>query len=48
MVTLKVGGVEEKTNVRISRRPRKEVQVYAQAIELDNCFLVQFENSKLK
>ena len=35
MVTLKVGGVEEKTNVRISRRPRKEVQVYAQDMVLE-------------
>ena len=41
MVTLKVGGVEEKTNVRISRRPRKEVQVCAQAMVLDKYFLSQ-------
>ena len=39
VVTLKVGGVEEKKNVRISRRPRKEVQVYVKAMVLYKCFL---------
>ena len=35
MVTLKVGGVEEKTQVGIVRRPRKEVQGYVQEMEVN-------------